>query len=486
MAQDDSSDIAQLLEQKQAECFELRSEIHELQSRLEDRFLRLVAAEHAVQKCRGQISAFRKFPTELLSEVFLFSVADEGQSDLGSAPLFLCWVCREWRSVAMDDARLWRQISYGTSTWLKKGVVELLKLWLANSVSMPLEISVIWPSQDDARFQTILTELVRNLGRWRSFSFSAEEFEDFNWILPRVGLADASPQLVSLSMTFTEYSHRMQNNWFASIAATTRNLESLRWQDDFWMLRKLCLGKLRYLEAGTAQLSDLVILLQHLPHLEHLKLGYLRSDKIVFTPALHVIHHSVQVLHIVFSNDATSVLELFLSSLTLPSLVDLTLRNVPWPPSAVESLIQRSSCRLVTISIPSKWVAPEITISCLKMCNSLVHLSLGEGEDTVIPNSIFEFLLEPTTLPNLQTISFTFDVDTQTVLFHQFIAARLKMLEKRQDDRESDDDTFPVLKTMRAAANYQTTLVQMSAISAMIDEAKMAGVDLQVETLWTF
>ena len=56
--------------------------------------------------------AFQDLPAEIIEEVFVYSLPDDAldqkQPNVRIAPMLLCHVCLQWRSIARQSPRLWR------------------------------------------------------------------------------------------------------------------------------------------------------------------------------------------------------------------------------------------------------------------------------------------------------------------------------------------------------------------------------------------
>lgn len=83
-------------------------------------------------------------PAELTSEIFLHCLADKPIVPSASrAPMLLGMVCRQWRSIAHGDPRLWTSLNLGR--WDGPGVDLLVREWLARARRMPLFLNVVLP-----------------------------------------------------------------------------------------------------------------------------------------------------------------------------------------------------------------------------------------------------------------------------------------------------------------------------------------------------
>ncbi|KII91813.1 hypothetical protein PLICRDRAFT_76753, partial [Plicaturopsis crispa FD-325 SS-3] len=63
--------------------------------------------QKALESYNAVLSPFRRLPTELLVEVFVYCLPENDAPTRRCAPLLLMGVCKRWRSVALSTPRLW-------------------------------------------------------------------------------------------------------------------------------------------------------------------------------------------------------------------------------------------------------------------------------------------------------------------------------------------------------------------------------------------
>ncbi|KAF7358109.1 F-box domain-containing protein [Mycena venus] len=122
------------------------------------------------------ISALRRFPPEILAEIFLFCVADVQADDepgifMNQAPWVLGQVCGYWRKVACSTPRLWSQINidFGPPSG-STNMIRLLELFLQRSGRCPLSVRV--GSEDDKiTSHPVLDMLMETSDRWEEAYF---------------------------------------------------------------------------------------------------------------------------------------------------------------------------------------------------------------------------------------------------------------------------------------------------------------------------
>ncbi|KAG7449965.1 uncharacterized protein BT62DRAFT_617552 [Guyanagaster necrorhizus] len=135
--------------------------------------LQNIADSHA-----ALMSAFRKFPSEVLAEVFRYSIdipsMDEQNKWVGdmtrvyTALCTLGGVCRHWRTTVLLTPFLWARFNVGWSGW-KKSPVLLLKTMLDRSREADLSIGCAFIASgiDKQERRTLLECLVPTSYRWK-------------------------------------------------------------------------------------------------------------------------------------------------------------------------------------------------------------------------------------------------------------------------------------------------------------------------------
>ncbi|KAJ7078326.1 hypothetical protein B0H15DRAFT_1025922 [Mycena belliarum] len=105
-------------------------------------------------------------PTEITIEIFLRCAASNRlpSPSPSEAPLLLAQICSQWRRLALDTPVLWRYLLFeGTSSF-----VELLKLWLSRSGSMPLDYTLY--CSEPSRTGALIEASILHSHRWSNIS----------------------------------------------------------------------------------------------------------------------------------------------------------------------------------------------------------------------------------------------------------------------------------------------------------------------------
>ena len=85
--------------------------------------------------------AMRKLPSELLNEIFLWTLPPVPSFRVVESPLVLTHVCSWWRECAIAHSALWETIYLPSPVeGITPGVVELCKMWLERSKTRPLSV----------------------------------------------------------------------------------------------------------------------------------------------------------------------------------------------------------------------------------------------------------------------------------------------------------------------------------------------------------
>ncbi|KZP06924.1 hypothetical protein FIBSPDRAFT_804459 [Athelia psychrophila] len=124
-----------------------------------------------ISQHQALISPLRRFPPEVLSEIFLHLTPrynnDVGRDDL---PIFLGGICNYWRQIALSSPRLWSTISFRVDERNGKSRCELIKLF--NSRSGACLLRVDYEDNHDGEWtqdaQCCLQELMRSSNRWHT------------------------------------------------------------------------------------------------------------------------------------------------------------------------------------------------------------------------------------------------------------------------------------------------------------------------------
>ncbi|KIM73765.1 hypothetical protein PILCRDRAFT_14986 [Piloderma croceum F 1598] len=149
------------------EIIRLMSNVEELQSKRAD-LLKYTQSHIALS------APVRRFPPEILSEIFLHCMETkwfnpayyEHLPRLDRAPLLLGSVCRQWRAITLSTPRLWASFTLTIRPKYLKSDVVLAKTWLGRAGRCPLSINL----GSEGSYQNLMRPLMQvfalNCERW--------------------------------------------------------------------------------------------------------------------------------------------------------------------------------------------------------------------------------------------------------------------------------------------------------------------------------
>jgi len=114
-----------------------------------DRLIALLSAERQSLQAQSDAIVYPvlSLPPEITAEIFLRCLLFDTtpRPSPSKAPLLLAQICRQWRQIALDTPALWRSLRCTDET-----PVELFRLWLSRSGSLPLDLSLSCPAASHA------------------------------------------------------------------------------------------------------------------------------------------------------------------------------------------------------------------------------------------------------------------------------------------------------------------------------------------------
>lgn len=81
-------------------------------------------------------------PTELLREIFRYTIPEFPSFRSDFAPLALTHVCKAWRKLATESPELWANVVINNAALRRRNVLPLLYGWLLNSDPRPLDVDI--------------------------------------------------------------------------------------------------------------------------------------------------------------------------------------------------------------------------------------------------------------------------------------------------------------------------------------------------------
>lgn len=168
-----------LLAEKEEEISIFRVEMNRLESKMETLAARRRAVRQIAKSYHALLSPFRRFPPELLSEIFLHCLPDAlYPTPAYNAPLILCWVSQKWRQIALATPGLWTSPSTMVSL-LKRPTSNprcLPDLWLTRSQALPLDVR-IYIDQGRSASKSVWDAYVSHVSRWKHLRLKYKSFQ---------------------------------------------------------------------------------------------------------------------------------------------------------------------------------------------------------------------------------------------------------------------------------------------------------------------
>ncbi|KAJ7685663.1 hypothetical protein DFH06DRAFT_1463649 [Mycena polygramma] len=118
-------------------------------------------------------------PPEILAEIFCHCLPDDEEyitPDL-ITPLILCWICRQWRELALSTPRLWSSLCLDFDLMIQRGAYEtdFWRTWLSRAGGTPLSVILRSSQHVPAGPIDLLLKTVIGLSQqWRRIEFTIE------------------------------------------------------------------------------------------------------------------------------------------------------------------------------------------------------------------------------------------------------------------------------------------------------------------------
>jgi len=151
-------------------------------------------------------SPISRLPTELLDSIFIFHVSDHTEvnpyklGDPLEASRIVSHVSSRWRDVALNNSRLWNQITL-IHWWKKQGRLEWIKYMIERTRNVPLTLRIWigrgWDEEWDQNMASILTSV---LPRVEVFDLRSDSSYFPTWKFREALSSASAPLLESLKM----------------------------------------------------------------------------------------------------------------------------------------------------------------------------------------------------------------------------------------------------------------------------------------------
>ncbi|KAJ6511082.1 hypothetical protein C8R45DRAFT_1207823 [Mycena sanguinolenta] len=148
-----TSQLRHLIQAGEAEIAQLEQTSQTLSLLLAELRFQALRKSESLNPLRGALSLFRRFPAELLGEIFELSVNAEGIqrwdptsiADPKRSPMRLGHVCSQWRMIAHNLPRLWNMPFFRSTTVAGPDKASVIQSLMDRSRSLPLSLSVLTP-----------------------------------------------------------------------------------------------------------------------------------------------------------------------------------------------------------------------------------------------------------------------------------------------------------------------------------------------------
>jgi hypothetical protein len=400
---------------------------------------------------KGTLSAIRKFPAELLGEIFLLCVrsCSNAMSPLGP-PWVFGKVCRRWRSVALSAPQLWSLIpplsdSTGTGIGMSNNndYLKLLSTSLRLSRTFPLHFELSLGSNSES-VCPVLNVISPHINHCQSLKISTAAaylpLLDQAFRSTSCGMRSLTIRLEGTSDAFADYqslstfqlSPNIRDLRFTGPALGRSHLTGSPLMHS-WL--RIPWSNLTSFVGDHLQVQYVTDLLHHAPSLVECSFtGLIAFGTSHFTT---VDHGNLCSLHL---NEASALSSGLLDHLTLPSLATLSIPLASGVTvGSITSFFARSSCSLSTLKFTG--VSPNDMILLLVSLTKapLTNLIFEFDWETSIDAMHLDFLIRRPLagklpfLPHLQHISMTCpsDLDSESQLSSRSFTSLNRLIESR-------------------------------------------------------
>lgn len=348
---------------------QLQAELAKLQQKRQ--ILHSYSQEH-----RSLISPIRRFPAEVLGEVFSYCLPEAWQTSNFSAitaPMLCTHICSHWRAVAISTTKLWSSFSYKDEG---RSYVALTTLWLARAGNCAMNVKIPSAYVDSRRgprsILQVLDLLIRHSARWQH----VEIYIRPSMVTVISALKNCLPRLKTLLIESRGVFDQQPVDAFES-APKLRNLHlCVRQQLSFVM-------PWAQLDECTVDSKDPCFALGILVRTTNLTALRLSSTTFLssFLPPNIVRHTQLRSLSLCIQHPFGP--NILFDYLMLPALQDIYISQVgplsPWIYQAhLISFLSRSSCSLQKIVLHRLALEPIDLLHCIELSPALVELELRD------------------------------------------------------------------------------------------------------------
>ena len=336
-----------------------------------------------------------QLPVELVIDIFLRILPPKNRKDWTDtspphatmSPFLLSSVCPSWRTIIFSTPELWIFLNLTLHERHYVTQVELLRLWIANSGSHPLEIVLRGPGGDDEEYwelhppHEVFEELIKVSERWKT----ADIFVPYPCYASLSYIQHRLPLLQSLHIRppdgiDAEFDYKL--SFFSSCPRLTfLNLSNIYFQDAL----TLPFAQLRTLEGIDFLVEECYTMLARAaPSLETCRFASIHQSSDFAYPSRETI--TLPHLHTLSLSSLGNMLAtVFLYSLLTPSLTSLSLSLGfsfdDWEPfsfRSITSLVERCGCgkTLKYLKLVNVRLVEQELMTCLSVLPELEELHL--------------------------------------------------------------------------------------------------------------
>lgn len=467
-----------------------------------------------IDNYKSIISPLRRFPTEVLAEIFLWTPKSLPGGyhydvfDVTAGPWVVSQVCRRWRSMALSCSAMWSSMSLQVSEWQDfdlKDPISLVNEALHRSGGRDLRFQLDCRLPQQVQ-QDMLEAFARHAPRWKDVDLRIPPA-----LLPVLNACNGSLPLLSKLRIDVDTAYDSGSVLHASEEVIafqqSQHLRSITidgFRSPETML-KLPWTQLTSIEIYKATRSAMKTILQAVPSLEDLVIEFEESDG---GESATIVHPSLRKLALFGGGTMPS-------DIVLPALADIFISRNGEPGlkchifalRAVNNLVGCSHCNLSKISFRDVLLNDEVA-SLLRETPTVTSLCVGfsyfEGYDDVLLDGLIRLLTYtppapsaegPLTvgpvpapiLPNLEVLDFNVewlgDMEEEVQVVHSMNNNFVRLVDSRRTFSRSNP---PVTALRRVDFNARgaAELPNISDVDiAALKSHKANGLEINIWTL---
>ncbi|KII91979.1 hypothetical protein PLICRDRAFT_456489 [Plicaturopsis crispa FD-325 SS-3] len=370
------ADVAHFVSEETSRLANIEQEMFRVQALVDALARERRAVEENIKNHEALLSPMRRFPPELLSEVFTHCLPEDRRPNADRCPLLLGRVCRLWRSVSLSTPFLWSSASFHIRD---NPFTPPYRDWIARAQSLPLQLKLVSRTRDSKALMESLAfcaprlrelELSLSTANIRSLALPQTSFPniqrlhlEFAWVgesepAPKsLGIFEHCPQLQHVTIGIAFRLSALVLPWHQLTRVTAR----LSYLDDWYEVLRRSPNLLAY---------------------EAVDVGNRWLNHPSPTSVEHVGLHSLAL-----RTQSPGFLGSMFNLMSLPSLRACTVTNTsttsgagpsPLPFSTAQfiAFVRRSGCSLEELQLDDVRISAEDLVRCLQHTPGLARLQL--------------------------------------------------------------------------------------------------------------